>query len=301
MYPMIPVVATVVVIVGGSIILKDKGFMRKIKRKIHRFSGNDSGGDMQHSQDISDLTEQDGADVIGDLQNRLKESENRAMQQEETLKMLRSENLKLSTNLEVTCRKLDEAKRLSFDYFFDLLKWLQKILGKSKRGESDDNIDIEELSSILSKYGLTVCEDYKHFPEGFICIKDEKVTESEISLPMLLRGDDIELKGIVKVPMSFAGAQPPVDSKKSDLYKKTIASNENKQESLLSELKKSMSMNGDSIKILNEDYTSVSDRQISNHIDEVERNAESVVLENVEVKFENEDDFIILTKGGENL
>lgn len=298
MYPMIPAVVKVVLSVaavgGGVVMLKDKGFIEKLKRKIPLLGSNDSDGDIQDTPD--DLTARDEANAIDDLQKRLEEAESRAIQLEMATKELRSENLKLRTEVEVLRRKLEEAKRLSFDYFPDLLKWLQKTLGKSECGESDN---IEELASILSlKYGLTVNEDYANIPEGFVCVKDAKVTVPEISLPMLARGDDIELKGIVKVPMSFAGAEPPVDSVRAELHNEAVVSDKNGEETDSSELKKPMTENGISVKVSNECYASVSNEQIPSHVYGVGDDAEgdSCAFGNEEARIEKEDDFIITTK-----
>ena len=124
------------------------------------------------------------------------------------LKELRSENHKTKTDLEKNSQKMEEAKRIEVS-FLKLLQWLQKLLGKKTCKETVS--DITELISLLSANGLTIDRNYEPGREGFICVKDMFVTAPEVSLPVIARGDNIILEGIVKVPMSFAGAEPPVE------------------------------------------------------------------------------------------
>lgn len=184
-----------------------------------------------------------------------KEAKNCVDNFEEDVRKLRTSNINLSKELEVSKRELKEAKQLSIDYFPSLLRWIQKTLGKYERRESSDNI--KELESVLSEYGLTVNRDCKNIPAGFICVRDAKVTAPEISLPALFRGDYIELKGIVKVPMSYAGANPPVANETVDNEKKGV------------------------------------------HIEAIvsrEVEAEPIALGNKQVNFDDDDDFIMITK-----
>jgi len=309
MYPVIPAVVKAVMVVaavgGGVVMLKKNDVvkkMKKIKSIIPCFGGEDSDQGVSDPQGDSDLMARNG--VNDDLQKRFEESksrveeaESRAAQLEMAMKELRSESLKARTELEVMRRKLEEAKQLSFDYFPDLLKWIQKTLGKPEGGASTN---IDELEFILSKYGLSVNKDYENIPEGFVCVKDVKVTGPEISLPMLARGDDIELKGIVKVPMSFAGAEPPADYRKEGLRTEAIASDKNGDEIDSSESVKTISERESRIssRVPNESYTPVSEEQTPNHADGATDNAmgEPIALENEEAGFGNDDDFIITTK-----
>lgn len=300
MYPIIPVVAkavmVVVVVGGGVVIMKKNEFVKKIKSMIPRSRSVGSDKGVSAPQDDSDFMARN-VNAIDDVQKRFEEAENRAAQLEMAMKELRSENLKARTELEVLRRKLEEAKQLSFDYFPDLLKWLQKTLGKPEGGTSTN---IDELESILLKYGLSVNKDYESIPEGFICVKDAKVAAPEISLPMLVRGDDIELKGIVKVPMSFAGAEPPADYGKNGLHTKAIVSDKTGRETDSAESTKTIPEHESGIpsKVPNESYTSVSEEQIPSHADGVTSNAmgETIVFGNEDVGIGNDDDFIITTK-----
>lgn len=303
MYPVIPAVvkaAMVVVAVGGGVVmLKKNDVVKKFKSIIPRFGDDGPDQGVSDPQGDSDFMARNGVNAIDDVQKRFEEAENRAAELEMAMKELRSENLKTRTELEVLRRKLEEAKQLSFVYFPDLLKWLQKTLGKPEGGTSADNIG--ELESILLlKYRLSVNKDYENIPEGFVCVKDAKVTVPEISLPMLARGDDIELKGIVKVPMSFAGAEPPADYREEGLRTEAIASDKNGNETDSSESTKPIPECecGIPSRVQNESCISVFEVQTSNHADGATDNAmvDPIVFGNEKACCGNDDDFIITTK-----
>ena len=165
--------------------------------------------------------EQHDADPKDDLREKSANAEERVQQLESQMKELRSENLQKKADVEILMQKLENAKQLEFS-FLELLKWLQKMLGKVTEGETAK--DMEDLISILAKYGLTVDKNYEPGREGFICVKDMYVAAPEVSLPAIARQDDIILEGIVKVPITFAGAEPPVEQTKSETPNEGFAS-----------------------------------------------------------------------------
>ncbi len=216
MYPAVAIVVKTVVfagVLGGGIaMLKGKGLkdvFDKVKGLIPGLGGNDLDEAPSSRREDDGLTARRGAPADDDRAKRLAAAAERALQLEKQVKELRAEILKKDADLEVLARKLNDARQLDVDYFLELLTWLQKMLGKPVREETAG--DIAELVSILSTYGLTVDRDYEPGREGFICIKDMEVATPEVSLPMIVRNDNIVLEGIVKVPMSFAGAEPPAE------------------------------------------------------------------------------------------
>ncbi len=219
MYPVVPIVVKTVVFAGvlggGVAMLKGRGF-KDVSGKVYGkfisllgFGGKDPEEEPLNRREGGDSTAKGDAPSDDDWAKRLAAAEERVLQLETQVKELRSESLKKSADLEVLARKLNDARQLDVDYFLELLKWLQKMLGKPVREETAG--DVAELVSILSTYGLTVDRDYEPGREGFICIKDKQVAAPEVSLPMIVRNDNIVLEGIVKVPMSFAGAEPPAE------------------------------------------------------------------------------------------
>ena len=244
-------------------------------------------------QDERDLPVGKSANATNDLRTQFEQVEERNAQLEGEIRELRTKNFKMNTELEVLRGKLEAAKNLSRDYYRELLLCLQKILGKS------EGKDIGELVSILLKHGLTVHKNYENFSNGFICVKDAQVTAPEISIPALARGDNIEMNGIVKVPMSFAGAEPPVGYAKVESPAEAVESNRNGEASESLDSKETVSESANRVRpeVSQESSALVLKEQNTN-------NAESVTdsvserqhrIENDESTFDN-DDFILTTK-----
>lgn len=176
--------------------------------------------------------EQHDTDPKDDLREKTANPEERVQQLESQMKELRSENLQKKADVEILMQRLEDAKQLEFS-FLELLRWLQKMLGKVT-GEVTAG-DMENLVSILAKYGLTVDKNYEPGREGFICVKDIYVVAPEVSLPVIARQNDIILEGIVKVPVSFAGAEPPVGQTQSETPDEAMASDNSEGTSLAHE------------------------------------------------------------------
>lgn len=221
MNPVIPIIIKTAVVAGvvGGVIVMSK--LEPLKKRVKNFlpdwgsDGDDEDTRNPHSVDVVPMRGSK-TKVNTDLQRQLAESQERARQLETRIKELRTENLKMMAEVEKLTQNLKETVKLEFSFSL-LLQWLQKQLGKKVC--EGTTADMAELISLLSVNGLAVEKDYEQNPEGFICVKDVNVTAPEVSLPMITRKDDIILKGIVKVPMSFAGAEPPVEQMKTEIHR----------------------------------------------------------------------------------
>ena len=220
MNPVIPIIIKTAVVAGvvGGVIVMSK--LEPLKKRVKNFfpdwgsDGDDEDTRNPHSVDVVPM--RGGKTKVNtDLQRQLAESQERARQLENQIKELRTENLKMRAEVEKLTQNLKETVKLEFS-FSRLLQWLQKQHGKKVC--EGTTADMAELISLLSVNGLAVEKDYEQNPEGFIRVKDMNVAAPEVNLPMITREDDIILKGIVKVPMSFAGAEPPVEQMKPEIH-----------------------------------------------------------------------------------
>lgn len=241
MYPAIPLI--IKTIIGVGVVLGGVTIMSK-KNSLFPLLGNKKSQKKQPPGHPAKgyPTNLHEAERNNDLRERLAKAEERAVQLENQMKELRSENHKLKIDLEEMMQRIGEARKLEVSSP-KLLQWLQKLIGKKMCEKTI--ADITELTALLSANGLTIDQDYEPGHEGFICVKDRFVTAPEVSLPVIVREDDIILEGIVKVPMSFAGAEPPVEQVSSATNNEDGPSGKDEHEPAATEAEISASDNDD--------------------------------------------------------
>lgn len=111
---------------------------------------------------------------------------------------LERENGILKRENEVLRVKLDETQCKIEVSFPKLVKRLYLMSGNP------------EIKAILEENGLSFYTNFADFQDGFMRIRNESVTEAVLVRAALVRGDDLVEPGIVYVPMSEAGAAPPI-------------------------------------------------------------------------------------------
>lgn len=135
------------------------------------------------------------------LRAELKDARSKIQHADSQMAMLRSQNQQLKIDRETFEHKLEEARRIEIS-FPTLIKLIQDQLSKN----TDDK---ERIMAFLAQQGLHATFEFKDVPEGFIMVKNEEASTPYAYSPAIIRGDDVVLTGIVHVPLTFAGAEPP--------------------------------------------------------------------------------------------